>query len=468
MVDYKYAELYQKDSVDKQLNIVFDGGEITNSDIHSEEFELTESLCSDSQLRFGSCEASMIKFRISNLFTQLKGKWLSVTETIGHNTDKPFQFGFYKVYSDIPTADRRYRDVVAYDKMYDIINTDLTEWYNSLFPTDDTEVTLKVFRDSLMSYLGVEQEDVTLVNDDMVIKNTIQPTQLAGGDVVSAICEINGCFGHIGRDGKFHYVFLAKRIQGLYPANDLYPKDDLFPREQITNKIDKSLYIDCKYEDYLSQKITKIQIRQEENDIGKTYPGGETTELDNTYVVQGNFLVYGKEETELEDIAKKLYSVIYGTEYRPYEAQVVGNPCFEVGDAIRFNTSYQIVESYILKRTLSGVQGLRDELSADGEEYLSENASRIESQIQQIKGKSNVLERNIDETVSKIVKIVHEIRNLNLMKKPSVRGPVDWVRSVSSLGTKNFNKSLEDSIGVAIKTESDKKRVLKDVIHKKY
>ena len=72
------------------------------------------------------------------------------------------------------------------------------------------------------------------------------------------------------------------------------------------------------------------------------------------------------------------------------------------------------------------------------------------------------------ETVSKIVKIVHEIRNLNLMKKPSVRGTVDWVRSVSSLGTKNFNKSLEDSIGVAIKTESDKKRVLKDVIHKKY
>lgn len=402
MVDYKYSELYKQDSVDKQLNIAFDGGEITNSDIHSEEFELTESLCSDSQLKFGSCEASMIKFRISNLFTPLKDKWLTVTETLNHNVDTPFQFGKYRVYSDTPTADRRYRDVVAYDKMYDIINTDLTEWYNSLFPTDDTEVTLKVFRDSLMSYLGVEQEDITLVNDDMVIKKTIQPTQLAGGDVVSAICEINGCFGHIGRDGKFHYVFLAKHIQGLYPANDLYPKDDLFPREQITNNIDKSLYIDCKYEDYLSQKITKIQIRQEENDIGKTYPDGNVTDNDNVYSVTDNFIVYGKEETELEDIAKKLYSVIYGTEYRPYEAEVVGNPCIEVGDAIRFNTSYQIVESYILKRTLSGVQGLRDELSADGEEYLSENASGIESQIQQLKGKSNVLERNIDETVSKI------------------------------------------------------------------
>ncbi len=410
MVDYKYAELYQKDSVDKQLNIVFDGGEITNSDIHSEEFELTESLCSDSQLRFGACEASMIKFRISNIFTPLKGKWLTVTETINHNIDTPFQFGKYKVHSDTPTADRRYRDVVAYDKMYDIINADLTEWYNSLFPTDDTKVTLKEFRDSLMNYLGVEQEDVTLVNDNMVVSKTIQPTQLFGSDVVYAICEINGCFGHIGRDGKFHYVFLDRGIQGLYPANDLYPKDDLFPREQITNKIDKALYIDCKYEDYLSQKITKIQIRQEENDIGKIYPVGEYTEFDNTYVVQGNFLVYGKGDTELEDIAKKLYSVISGTEYRPYEAQVVGNPCLEVGDAIRFNTSYQIVESYILKRTLKGVQGLRDEYAADGEEYQTEN-NDLQSQIIQIKGKTNILERNVDETNSKIEDLGNNIRS---------------------------------------------------------
>ena len=402
MVDYKYSELYMQDSVDKQLNIAFDGGNITNSDIHSEQFELTESLCSDPQLRFGACEASMIKFRISNVFTTLKDKWLTVTETLNHNTDTPFQFGKYKVYSDTPTADRCYRDVVAYDKMYDIINADLTEWYNSLFQTDDTEVTLKEFRTSLMNYLGVEQEDVTLVNDNMVVKKTIQPTQLAGKDVISVICEINGCFGHIGRDGKFHYVFLPKYTQGLYPSNDLYPRDNLYPRESSTNKIDKSLYISCKYEDYLSQRITKLQIRQETNDIGKTYPDSNITDSDNVYAVQGNFLVYGKEQDELYEIANNLFSVIANTEYRPYEAEIVGNPCLEVGDAIRFNTKYQIVESYILNRTLKGVQGLRDSFSADGEEYLSENASGIESQIQQLKGKSNVLERNINETVSKI------------------------------------------------------------------
>ena len=72
-----------------------------------------------------------------------------------------------------------------------------------------------------------------------------------------------------------------------------------------------------------------------------------------------------------------------------------------------------------------------------------------------------------DEVVSTVVKLVHNIRNLNLMKKPSVRGTVDWVKSVSNLGTKNMDKSLKDSIGVAIKNESDKKRVVKDVLDKR-
>ena len=71
-----------------------------------------------------------------------------------------------------------------------------------------------------------------------------------------------------------------------------------------------------------------------------------------------------------------------------------------------------------------------------------------------------------EETVSRVVNLVHRIRNLNLMKKPSVRGTVDWVRSVSNLGTKNLDESLENSIGVAIKTESDKKRVIKDIFNK--
>lgn len=88
----------------------------------------------------------------------------------------------------------------------------------------------------------------------------------------------------------------------------------------------------------------------------------------------------------------------------------------------------------------------------------------IEREIEIVKSK---LPDADDETVSSVVKLVHKIRDLNLMKKPSVRGTVDWVKSVSNLGTRDLNKSLEDSVGVAIKTESDRKRVVKDIFNKR-
>ena len=88
----------------------------------------------------------------------------------------------------------------------------------------------------------------------------------------------------------------------------------------------------------------------------------------------------------------------------------------------------------------------------------------IEREIEIVKSK---IPEADDEVVSKVVEIIHNIRNLNLMKKPSVRGTVDWVRSVTNLGTKNLDESLENSIGVAIKTESDKKRVIKDIFNKR-
>ena len=65
-----------------------------------------------------------------------------------------------------------------------------------------------------------------------------------------------------------------------------------------------------------------------------------------------------------------------------------------------------------------------------------------------------------------IVNLVQSIRNLNLMKKPSVRGTIDWVKSVKNLKGKNTKEALEESIGVVIKTENDKKRVIKEFFDK--
>lgn len=402
MVNYQYAELFKKDSIDKQLTIETDDKttKITNVELHQEQFELTESICSESELTIGSCEAAVLKFTVSNIFLPMKDKMITVKTVIDNNTSNPFQIGRYKVYSDTPTADRTKRDIVAYDALYDVINADVAEWYNTLLPDKDSVTTMKAFRDSFFGYFGIEQADAQLVNDDMKVEKTVEPEELSGATVLNCICEINGCFGHIGRDSKFHYIYLEQEIQGLYPRNNLYPADDLYPREPKSTRISKSLYISAQYEDFLVKTIDKLQIRKEEDDIGVIVGSGT-----NAYVIQDNFLVYGKGSEELTGIANNIYGKIRGIIYRPFSADCKGNPCIEVGDAVRLPTKYEIIESYVLKRTLKGIQALRDNYEATGEEYRSTQVNSVHKSIIQLKGKTNVLTRTIEETNSKITDV---------------------------------------------------------------
>lgn len=125
--------------------------------------------------------------------------------------------------------------------------------------------------------------------------------------------------------------------------------------------------------------------------------------------------------------------------------------------------TFQLKNDLIVILTSNSQRSLLDE-TKDRCLFLYIPYPSIEREIEIVKSK---IPEADDEVVSRVVKLVHEIRNLNLMKKPSVRGTVDWVKSVSNLGTRNLNESLEDSIGVAIKTESDKKRVIKDIFNKR-
>lgn len=383
--------LFYDDSVEKQLIIEYpvSGTTLTNAEYQTETMTITESICDEQELQFGCCNASSFEIKVLDTIENFKGKKMKVSILLA-GQDEPYQLGEYKVYSDKPTADRLYKDIVAYDAMYDILNAEVSEWYNSLtFP-----MTLRQFRDSFCTYVGVEQEEITLINDDMTVEKTIDPGELPGKTVIEAICEINGCFGHIGRNGKLRYVVLEQMIEGLYPADDLYPSDDLYPADPMgTTEVSRSHYISCQYEDFICQHIDKLQIRQEENDIGAISGTGN-----NCYIIEDNFLVYGKSAEDLQSIADNVLSVIGVVWYRPAQVEARGNPCLEVGDGILLHTTRETIYTYILQRTLKGIQALRDSYTAEGEEYRNGQVNGLQKQIIQLKGKSNVLTRTVEET----------------------------------------------------------------------
>ena len=75
-----------------------------------------------------------------------------------------------------------------------------------------------------------------------------------------------------------------------------------------------------------------------------------------------------------------------------------------------------------------------------------------------------------DGLVEKVVKLVQRIRDFNLVKKPSVRATIDWVSSVMHLDPKqeNVDPALRESVGVALKTEEDRAKVVKELLDNEY
>ena len=126
--------------------------------------------------------------------------------------------------------------------------------------------------------------------------------------------------------------------------------------------------------------------------------------------------------------------------------------------------TFQLNNDLIVILTSNSQRSLLDE-TKDRCLFLYIPYPTVEREIEIVKSKIPDADEDV---VSKVVKLVHDIRNLNLMKKPSVRGTVDWVKSVSNLKGRSLDEKLESSMGVAIKTESDKKRVKKDIFDKRF
>ena len=405
MINSNLKEKYWDSATDKQMviSVVGTNQKIDNSMLEIGTFALEESLCSESELKFGSCEANCVKFTARNTAGSIIGKTISIEETIDGDSENPMPYGVFKVASDVPTADRTKRQITAYDAMYDIINTDVKSWYAGLsFP-----MTLRQFRNSFFAHLGIAQVETSLVNDSMTVNKTIVATQtddssavteesaISGKTVVTAICEINGCFGNINREGKFEYVFLKAITSALYPAEDLFPADNVFPSDANTESM-TGHYITFDYEDFQSKAITQLEIKTSEDNAGAI-----VGTAGNNYSITGNFLVSDKTGAELEQIANNLLPIMKQAAYTPIKScTCVGNPCLTLGEPIRFNTTREIVETYLLQRTLTGVQSKRDSISAQGTQTHSAKVNSIRDTIESVERRTGKLERNADHLQS--------------------------------------------------------------------
>jgi len=202
-------------------------------------------------------------------------------------------------------------------------------------------------------------------------------SSITARDVVRSLLEINGCFLNADRDGELKFVYCEK--EGLYPSDTLYPSDDLYPRGSNVS-LYRSTYIKSEYADYKTKEYGKIQIRKissSDNEVSNVvqweYIGD--VEYENTYVMDDNVfysgsnMVYNKDGMpEVEKMLSNMYSKILDLSYTPNVTRAIGLPWVEAGDRINMITMNSGFESFVFRRTMNGIQMLKDTFESYGEE----------------------------------------------------------------------------------------------------
>lgn len=359
--------IYTDDCIKKLM--FFDGTTEISKYVVPDSLKKQDYLCTG-QLNFGEVNSAKIQFKtFENL--NLTGKMISVK--FGTDTENVL-IGTYKVTYSSTKSNSSIVTITAYDSIKDF-DRDVSDWYVSL----SWPIKLKSLRKSLCEHVGIETADIKLVNDEIMIQKTVNPSTLNGMEMLFYIGQLNGVFAHAADTYSMEWVSLGKSAV------------------QIAKSV---TYGPAAYEakSYSTAAIGGLVIRQEDGDVGVSI--GST----NKYVVQGNILVYGYSTDELSLVASRLYDKIKDVQYVPCIIKVKYLPEIKLGSMCSYDGNI----FYVLQRTTSGL--LFDTLTAGGNEYL-ELDTGIESQLIQLRGKANILSRTIEETKNTITDVEKGLKN---------------------------------------------------------
>lgn len=385
----------------KHLRIVFPDINLTLNENHivDKSFKLTEQLESGSELEYKGCNASKLQFKTEDVMRDIRGQYVEAYVTADETEEIPLFKGYVDVQSN-QTHEDLVAEVTAYDIIGVIRNRDVTSWLKGLaYP-----ITVKNFRDSFFTHIGIDQvvePDVngstSLVNDSITLNAPETTSAVVNAiDIMQGICQLNGRYGQIGRDGKFHYRYLKEIIKGLYPSYETFPSETTYPSGENADVIvNIDSYNTLTYEPYEVVKIDKVNLLNDKGVVSGTYGTGT-----NVLTLSDNIVSVLVKPSEMQTAAQNIYGEVALASYIPMKEKAIGLPFVECGDVILTRTRKNIVRSYIMKRVLSGEMSMFDEFSSDGNQY---RAKYKETDTTGVTANRNGVKENTDEiTATKI------------------------------------------------------------------
>jgi hypothetical protein len=232
------------------------------------------------------------------------------------------------------------------------------------FTTDEKEAgdraAVALIRDTAQAFqLSLDSiEAIKITSNDIEDIGDVTLRQLQ-----SAVFELSCLFGRLDRVTDM-FAGMGLSRDRLVPAETLYPADALTPQgsdagssPSCYQKLWTDRSAESKYRNiiatYKDTNGNEAEIQQAVNVDG-----------DIDYIISDNWLLRNLKWTAvkiggyLEEMSQKLADITWF----PFEMWAPGLPYLEAGDEIEISAVDETHTSYILRRTLSGIQNLQDEM----------------------------------------------------------------------------------------------------------
>ena len=415
----------------RTLIVLPDGTEIssgvgTKNAIQS--ITITECVNGAQELTLGSCCSNMIEAQLLTI-----GGGVSINAgdeiTVYREADDGTRFKVGLFTTEKPTRpSANTLKLTAYDRV-SWLDLDLTQWVASLqgWPYELYDLATMVCEEC---GLYLKNEDIP--NGEYSVK-AFSGEGITGRQLMQWIGQVAGRFCRATADGEIEFAWyepLTTHAIGVRPisgsadiryengnliisAVDLNVEDDGQGNVTlsggvevsddgegnvvltISNKTETIMYYQngLSFEDYTVAAIEKVQLRQNEEDVGTVYPDGIEGAA-NTYIINGNPLLTASSGDDLATVAEALYEHLKNISYTPCKVSIPASMTIRAGHVVKItDRNGRELTAYVMTKKQSGQ---RDAIECTGSPSRDSSTVINNQSLQALNGKVLNLRQDVD------------------------------------------------------------------------
>lgn len=376
---------WMSDTSTKEITVKFYRNDFTapfltlgDSQIIQESIELTQILESEKILTFSGANINKLKFKSRDIPQDVRGSFITVDlHLLGTSFPERNIFTGTVTTQENQTHEDIITGITAYDFMQQIYELDLTEWWRTLSIANGAPFGEYVRR--INNKIAAETMATVLNDASLALFANMDEAIASKPDLIANYGTVTGemLIKWIAQAGNVYITIVERKmtavklqpvVEGLHPHIGLYPRVGLYPRGRGFDKAySDGDYISAKYEPYDTEKVDQVVITDTEG-IGQGQ--APTTPGQNAFYIEGNPFL---QSMDMMNAANAIYERIKDVYLTPNTINAVGLPFVELGDVLKVHTESKTIFTYVLQRTLKGIQFLQDTFKNSADQYQEEH-----------------------------------------------------------------------------------------------